>query len=233
MRPRAWAACLGGALGLAAAAWGAPQAGVSETRPVGGAEMEELRRYGQALGKDLLRQGLGLDLDALTLRWDRDLGFRTGADTARAGEGRGGEGEAPTPLSDLRRRLSLRLEQSDDLLRLQQDLRDIPFGLSVDGQLPLLDSRVLETRLWLPFSWRDEFRARASLPLLPGTGGVMGLTLRSDYRNHLGMSSVEAGLGTLLRPEGLGLWAVDYDFQQRFGQGTHEAIHWLKFSRSF
>ncbi|MGS7457526.1 hypothetical protein, partial [Mycobacterium tuberculosis] len=57
---------------------------------------------------------------------------------------------------------SLKLEQVDDLMRLTHDLRDVPFGLSLEGRMSLGRSlATLETKFWVPFSWRDQWRAEA------------------------------------------------------------------------
>jgi hypothetical protein len=230
----AWRACLGGLLGMMALpALAVVDAEAPTTRDVQGADMQELRRYSDRLGRDWLRESLGLDLDALVIEFGKSSSFRS-APAAAAVPGGDGVPAAAGSTPKLRSQLSLRLEQTADLLRLQDDLRDIPFGLNVKGKLPLLDSlTLLETQLWLPFSWKDEIRAQARLPLLrKGTGGRL-LTLRSDYSTQLGVNTLGTGLGTRLGPGATGLWAVDYDFEQRFGQGEDAAIHWLKFSRDF
>jgi hypothetical protein len=115
--------------------------------------------------------------------------------------------------------------------------------VEVKGDLPVLARlTALETRLWVPFSWRDEWRAEASLPLAwPGAknglwkemGFSKKLSLRSDYSNRLGRNQVEAGLGTDWSNRGLGTWSVDYDVHMKYGQGESEAIHWLKLSKEF
>lgn len=233
-----WAllACMGGGLSLAAAL-SAARAEKSPSREVESQDMGEIKRYSDQIGRAWLKDSLGLDLDALALEFDpRDLSFRKPSRSRSAASfasgsanGSGAPAVAAGPAASVSSYLSLKLEQKDDLRRLQNDLRDIPFGLSVSGQLPILANLTqLETRLWVPFSWRDEFRAQAQVPFLDRR-----LTLRSDYRNQLGLSKVEAGLGTQLRPEGMGVWGLDYDFQRSFGQGTDAAIHWLKLSKSF
>jgi hypothetical protein len=232
--PSALLACLGGLLGLLALpALAAVDAEAPTTRDVEGSDMQELRRYSDRLGKDWLRESLGLDLGALVIEFGGRSRFRP-APGAAAVPGGDGVPAAAGSTPKLRSQLSLRLEQTDDLLRLQDDLSDIPFGLSVKGKLPVLDNlTLLETQLWLPFSWKDEIRAQARLPLLrKGMGGRL-LTLRSDYSTQLGVNTLGTGLGTRLGPGDAGLWAVDYDFEQRFGQGEDAAIHWLKFSRDF
>lgn len=225
----AWLLGLVGLCAAAGAGWSATRAERSSTRPVEGRDMEEIRRYSDQLGRAWLKDSLGLDLDALALEFNpRNMTLqkpRPASPSPAAGAPNAGSPQ-PAGISSY---LSLKLEQTDDLRRLQNDLMDIPFGLSVSGQLPLLDNLAqIETRLWVPFSWRDEFRAQAQLPLLSRR-----LTLRSDFRNQMGFNKLEAGLGTQLNPQGLGVWGLDYDFQRRFGQGADEAIHWLKLSKSF
>lgn len=229
--------CLVGLLCLAAApAWSATRAERSGTRDVQGGDMDELRRYSDRLGREWLRDSLGLDLDALALELDpKNLKFfRPKSSPSGAPPAGPGGPAADGPVQGIRGSLNLKIEQTDDLLRMQRDLRDIPFGLSVKGQLPLSTGlSLLETTLWVPFSWRDEFRAQAEWPLAIGADGFRRLTLRSDYRTQLGLNRWEAGVGTSLRPEGWGVWALDYDFQRNFGQGTEEAVHWLKLSKDF
>lgn len=223
---------LAGSVVLAPLTRAAVQAEMSSSRPVSGEEMSEIRSYSDRLGKDLLKKGLGLDLDLLAVELDPTRwAFRRPKAAQHANESMPGLGQGPAP--GLNSYLRLRLEQSNDLRNLQRGLQEIPFGLSVDAQLPLLASlTALETRLWVPFSWREEFRARATLPLLEPLGGRK-LTLRSDFRTQLGFNRLEAGLGTAVVTETLGPWDVDYGFQNNFGQGASEAIHWLKFSRNF
>lgn len=230
----AWLACLGGLLGLMATpALAVVDAEAPTTRDVRGADMDELRRYSDQLGRDWLREAIGLDLDALVIEFGSHRRARPAANAASV---LGGDGQPAAAGSTprLRSQLSLRLEQTDDLMRMQEDPSDIPFGLNVKGKLPMIaDLTLLETELWVPFSWKDEFRAQARLPLLrKGTGGRL-LTLRGDYRTQMGVNSLETGMGTRIGPGGMGLWAVDYDFEQRFGQGEKAEIHWLKFSRDF
>jgi hypothetical protein len=234
MRGRAGLAALGLlALGAAPLA-GAVQAELSSSREASGEEMSEIRGYSDRLGRELLKENLGLDLDALQVELDPGrvlFGRSSSGASSHANDALPGLSQGPAP--GLTGYLRLRLEQGDDLRRLQAGLREIPFGLSVSGQLPLLANlAVLETSFWVPFSWREEFRAQASLPLLDGLQGRK-LILRSDFRNQLGLSKVDAGLGTDVASDSFGLWDVDYDFQRNFGQGEDEAIHWLKFSRHF
>lgn len=225
--------CLGLLLGLAVPAWSLSRAERSSTRPVEGRDMDAIRSYTDRLGKDFLKENLGLDLDALAVQLDPrnfDISLPGASSPPSQGAGPGGAPGKPSPLSS---KWDLRLEQTDDLMRLQRDARDIPFGLSINGQIPFLASlNLIETSLWLPFSWKDEIRAEAKMPFLVGLSGHR-FTLRSDYRNLLGLNRLEAGLGTDFNTDDFGRWDVDYDFQQRFGQGANEEIHWLRFHRSF
>lgn len=192
-------------------------------------EMARIRGYSDQLGRELLKEDLGIDLDALQVELDPTHYLRHESRQDAAAQG---PGLSAGPATGLPSYLRLRLEQTDDLRHLQEGLNDLPFGLSLDAQLPLIsDLFVLQTKLWVPLSWRQEFRAEASVPLLKGLSHP--LLLRSDYRNLLGLSHLDAGLGTGINSDSFGLWAVDYDFQRNFGQGEDEAIHWLKFSRHF
>jgi hypothetical protein len=230
-----------GLVALSAGAQARSRAEQASTRDVEGQDMDVLRGYGDRAAKTWLKNSLGLDLDELALEWEPGGSVTGGALPSLAGTAAPGSGNGPKlsgprkPGGDLSGRLSLRLEQSDDLLRLTRDARDVPFGLSLSGELPLSTRlQVLKTTLWVPLSWKDEWRAEASLPVMLGTGPLARrLTLRSDLRSQLGRSQFEAGLGTVWNPGGLGAWNVDYDFNRRFGQGDEEAIHWLRFSKDF
>jgi hypothetical protein len=208
---------------------GAVEAEMSSSHAATGEEMARIRGYSDQLGRELLKEDLGIDLDALQVELDPTHYLHHQSQGPAQAQGAGlGPGPAPGLPSYLR----LRLEQTDDLRHLQEGLSDLPFGLSLDAQLPLLsDLFVLQTKLWVPFSWREEIRAEATVPLLGGLSHP--LLLRSDYRNQLGLSHWEAGLGTGINSDTFGLWDVDYDFQRKFGQGEDAAIHWLKFSRHF
>jgi hypothetical protein len=216
--------------GLAASlARAAVQAELSSSHEATGEEMSQIRGYSDRVGRELLKEELGLDLDALAVELDPSHWAFHRPKASEAAEA--APGLSPGPAPGIESFLRLRLEQSDDLRRLQQGLNELPFGLSVDAQLPFLaDMVVLQTKLWVPFSWHEEIRAQA---LLPFHDLGRKLTLRSDYRTQLGLNKLEAGLGTSVVSDSLGPWDVDYDFQRNFGQGENEAIHWLKFSRSF
>lgn len=229
---RARLCCVALLLALASNTKALTRAERSSTREVNGDDMAVLRGYTDKLGKSWLKQSLGLDLDALALEWNpRDFSFSRPLPTSHA-QSSGASSGATDAMATPAAHFDLRLEQTDDLRRLEEGFQDIPFGLSISGQLPFLASvRPLETKLWLPLSGREELRAQATWPYQL-VGGRL-LTLRSDYRNLLGLNHLEAGLGTKLETDVLGIWNVDYDFQQRFGQGANEEIHWLKFSRRF
>ncbi len=57
--------------------------------------------------------------------------------------------------------------------------------------------------------------------------------LRSDYSTRLGFNQVDAGLGTQWTTQFTGLMDLDYDYSQRYGQGSEETIHWLKLRKDF
>lgn len=227
------------------------------SREVSGQEMEKLQSYSRSATDAWLRSNLGLGLSDLELVWDPNtlsfqqrstMDWRPKPEAPRRDRGNAA-GLSPSAASaPIPQGLSLRLQQSDDLGRLSrdisQDLRDLPFGLEVKGGLPLLARlTTLQTRVWVPFSWRDEWRAEASLPLAwPGSkresiwkdmGFGKKLNLRSDYTTKLGFNQVEAGLGTDWSHGGLGTWNFDYDYRVKYGQGEGEAIHWLKLSKEF
>lgn len=225
--------CLALLLALASNAGALTRAERSPTRPVNGDDMAALRGYTDQVGKTWLKQSLGLDLDALAVEWDpRQFRFSRPSFVQSKGAGATGTATGGGMAARPGAYFDLRLEQTDDLRRLQEGFQDLPFGLSISGQLPFLASlRPLETKLWLPLSGHEELRAQATWPYQLLNGRL--LTLRSDYRNFWGLNHLEAGLGTNLDADMLGIWNVDYDFQQRFGQGANEEIHWLKFSRRF
>jgi hypothetical protein len=137
------------------------------------------------------------------------------------------------------------LNQQGDLLRLTRDMRDIPFGLKVRGEMPVPSLPTwVQTSLWVPFSWRDEIRAEATMPLrgvnlgladtvFKGLGLKDNLGFNSDYTNRLGINQVETGLGSQWTSQLTGPLNLDYDYSQRFGQGLDENTHWLKLRKDF
>jgi hypothetical protein len=219
----------------------------SSTRDVTSQDMDVMRRYSEGLGRDVLKQELGLDLDALRLRIDPDtfnvelVDERQPASKSSAPTGKFAQGLrrpfAPGAGQPFKGSFLLSVDQSGDLLRLGKDVRDIPFGVQLKGDLPLMDRlNHLQTRIWVPFSWRDEMKAEASLPLRLGlklNDALRGAGLRSDFSNHLGVNQVDAGLGTQWDTPAMGAMDLDYDYTQRFGQGLQETVHWLKLRKDF
>lgn len=228
------------------------RAGMSLSQPnvdqgLSGENMGRLQDYSRQVGENWLKNSLGLDLQKLQMIWDpNNFSFESaGAATVPAPAAAGAGAGLPGPSApELGRRISLRLEQTDDLTHLVSGMRDVPFGLEVKGFVPLLASlSALETRLTVPLSPRDEWRAQTTLPftLMGATRSLwwksMGLgdslAFRSDLRSRLGLNQVEAGFGTAWITNSLGAWNLDYDYHLRFGQGGEEATHWLKVSREF
>jgi hypothetical protein len=206
----------------------------SSTREVQGQDMDAIRSYSDHVGRGWLRDSIGVDLDKLAVEWDpSDLSFRRPQPVRAAPSAPGGPDAAPAPKPGLEGNVTFKLEQVDDLLRLTKDIRDVPFGLSVEGRLSLgLGLAALKTKLWVPFSWRDQWRAEAVMPFRFSDAGRR-IRLHSDFRNQLGLNDLQAGLGTDLKGDVWGIWGLNYDFHRRFGQGSNEAIHWLKLSKQF
>jgi hypothetical protein len=225
----------------------------SATRAPTGEDLEKIHEYSDQVGKGLLRQELGLDLDSLRLKLDtnglrlEDIRPRVRATPVADGSPLPSQAPGPALLRDsgVRQEFSLALDQSGDLLRLRNDVRDIPFGVKVRGQLPLLDRITgLSTELWVPFSWRDELKAEASLPLphlklgvvdefLTGLGLADHYALRSEFTNRLGVNQLGAGVGTQWSSRLLGVMDLNYDYSQRSGQGLEETVHYLKLRKDF
>jgi hypothetical protein len=227
----------------------------SASRPMDSQGMDAVHQYSEGIGREVLKEELGVDLNALrfqfnphTLRLEKiDQGGppRPGLQPTSNADLQGiphRDLPADNPVTS---KLSLRVDQSGDLLRLRNDARDIPFGVELESELPILTRlTALQTKIWVPFSWRDEIKASAVVPLnklnLGVTDGLLRkldlndrLDLRSDYTNHLGVNQVDAGLGTLWQSQFLGTMDLDYDYSQRFGQGSDETIHWLKLRKDF
>jgi hypothetical protein len=220
-------------------------------------EMAVVNQYSNDLGRQVLKEQTGLDVNSLNyLLNPQAFSFGLGSfgpgihDQAKATGVSGaaqGAGTAPGLPSDLAQRssFSMGVDQQGDLLRLARDLRDIPFGLHVRSEVPIhSQSTSVQTSLWLPFSWRDEIKAEASIPLRNVNLGLAGmlfkelglkdnLGLNSDYTNKLGINQVETGLGSLWTSQLTGPLNLDYDYSQRFGQGLDENTHWLKLRKDF
>jgi len=241
--------------GCAGLAW-AGDADPEISKSVTGREMETLQHYSRDATDDWLKRNLGLSLSDFELVWDPGtLSFeqRSTLDKRSQAEARKAKKNAPLITKaksifvrpERQSSLSLSLQQSSNLGRLAGDLRDVPFGVEVKGDLPVLARlTALETRFWVPLSWKDEWRAAASLPLQwPGSKGTTTLgkelgfsrrlSLRSDLSSQLGRNAVQAGVMTDWSSESLGIWTLDYDYHVKYGQGTAEAIHWLKLSKEF
>lgn len=238
-------------LGARAALTRAPAASAEQSgsRAVEGQDLDEVRHYSEGVGREVLKDELGVDLDALRFRIDPatlnietvDVSQPKSASVAPGASLRTGL-HSPLPTANapaIRRGFLLSLDQSGDLLRLGRDIRDIPFGVQVKGDLPLLARlTAMETKIWVPFSWRDEFKAEARVPLKSlglglDRGLLKGAGLRSDYTNRLGINQVDAGLGTEWASRMTGSLDLNYDYSQRFGQGLDEQVHWLKLKKDF
>ena len=232
---------------------------VSDSHAPSGSDMDTVHRYSDKVGRDLLKEELGLDLNAMrfefnpsTLRFEQvgeklrrppdETVHQTGSGPSVRRSSVLNSGPAlPNSTSNI----SLALDQNGDLLRLRNDVRDIPFAMRVEGQVPVLTRLThLQTRLWVPFSAYDEFRAEANLPvyhlklgqaerLLQSLGVQNNFDLRSDYTNRLGVNQVQAGMGTQWVSPITGSMDLNYDYSQRFGQGLDETIHWLKLRKDF
>ena len=222
-------------------------------------EMAVVNEYSNDLGRQVLKDQTGLDVNSLNyLLNPQAFSFGLGsfgpgihdqaqAQAAGVSGAAGSAGSAAGLPTDLAQRssFSMGVDQQGDLLRLARDVRDIPFGLHVRSELPIhSQSTSVQTSLWLPFSWRDEIKAEASIPLRNVNLGLAGslfkelglkdnLGLNSDYTNKLGVNQVETGLGSLWTSELTGPLNLDYDYSQRFGQGLDENTHWLKLRKDF
>lgn len=239
------------ALGARAALTRVPAASAeqSSSRPVEGRDLDAVRSYSEGVGKEVLKDELGVDLDALRFRIDPSTLSIETVDVSQPRKASVAPGSSlqtgphsPLPTASapaLPSGFLLSVDQRGDLLRLGRDIRDIPFGVQVKGDLPLLKRlTAMETKIWVPFSWRDEFKAEASVPLKSlglglDRGLLKGAGLRSDYTNRLGINQVDAGLGTEWASRVTGAMDLNYDYSQRFGQGLDETIHWLKLRKDF
>lgn len=223
-------------------------AGESNSRSVNGQDLDAVRNYSEGLGREVLKDELGLDLDALRFQVDPETLSIEMVDVSQPSKRSVAPGASlvsgphnplPSMAPAVQGGLLLSVDQRGDLLRLGHDLRDIPFGVQLKGDLPLLNRLShLQTKIWVPFSWRDEIKAEASVPLRSlGLGldkGILkGAGLRSDYSNRLGVNQVDAGLGTQWANRVMGPLDLDYDYSQKFGQGLDEQIHWLKLRKDF
>ncbi len=221
----------------------------SGSRAVDARDMDSVRSYSEGVGREVLKEELGIDLEALRFRIDpRTLSIET-VDVSRPRPASVAPGaslrsgiHSPLPTTkkpDQTEGFLLSVDQRGDLLRLGRDSRDIPFGVQVKGGVPLLQRLVsMKTQIWVPFSWRDEFKAEATVPLRSlglglDQGLLKGAGLRSDYTNRLGVNQVDAGLGTQWVSRAAGPLDLNYDYSQRFGQGLEETVHWLKLRKDF
>jgi hypothetical protein len=232
-------------LGLAAACQGGAMGDDGDSRPTQGEDMAKLQDWGRQMGEDWLRQSVGIDISRFQLRWDPDsFSFQFTPPPAASSPGMGlPVGQVSSVQADPWGGWTLHLEQSDDLTRLLRDdqvMADLPFRMEMEGGMP--GYHRLMTKLVLPLSWRDEFRAEANLPLRTGLGreawwGGLGLgstlKLRSDFRSRLGQNLVEAGLGTDWKTDWAGLWTLDVDLRKNYGQGDESASQWLRLHRNF
>ena len=219
-----------------------------QAQAVSGAQMGQIRDYGRQVGEGWLKNALGVNLEAMQIVWDPETeSFVTAGDLeARGNSGAAGRtethGSASSPA--LNRGISLKLTQTDDITHLAEGVRDVPFGLEVKGTFRMLAFlSAMDTRLNVPLSPNDAWRASASLPVdLWGATGTtwwrdMGLgkqlAFRSDISSRLGLNQWEAGLGTKWNPGFIGIWKLDYDWRRSYGQGSDEMTQWLKLSKEF
>ena len=238
---------LGLFMGLAAACQGAALGSLYDPQPVQGQDLARLQDWGRQLGEDLLRQSTGVDLATYQLHWDpRTFDLTFGPPPPPPGPGLGLTGPSGGGDDQAFGGWTLRLEQSDNLSRVLHGddvadvIDDLPFRMEMEGRIP--GFRRIRTKLFVPLSWRDEFRAEAKMPLLMGLNrrawwGGLGLgsklSLRSDFSSRLGQNLVEAGLATEWKTAWAGQWAVDLDLRKDYGQGNEAASQWLRLSRGF
>jgi hypothetical protein len=228
-------------------AWAAVDAEQANGRPMTDSDMDAARSYSEGVGRQMLKDELGVDLQSMRLEFDPETLSIENVGVPQHSSAAGGSGPGASQLSGPGnpQSFSLSLDQSGDLTRLGRDARDIPFGLSLKGQVPIL-ARLLDmkTEVWVPFSWRDETKASASVPLsklgmgttehfLESLGLLDKWDLRSDYSTRLGFNQVDAGLGTQWATQFTGLMDLDYDYSLHYGQGSDETIHWLKLKKAF
>jgi hypothetical protein len=229
---------------------GAEDAMDSSTRPLTSNESSEVQQYGRQMGKGLLKEFLAIDVDAIGWSLQRRLapawpGSRGGAHPANLALSEAanapGIGAVHGPGFASLYAMDLRLEQYDDLRRLQSDLRDIPFAVRFDADSAFFGETFrVKTTLFMPLSWKDELRLEAKMPvpnlapawigdLLHEGGFNGGWDLKSSYANRLGSSSVITGLGT----QWLKIWSLNYEMRVRFGQDAYEESQWLRLGRDF
>ena len=158
--------------GCAGLAW-AGDADPELAKPVTGREMETLQHYSRDATDDWLKSNLGLSLSDFELVWDpgtlsfeqrSTLDKRSQAEARKAKKSSSFVAKAKSIFEkpEAQSSLSLSLQQSSNLARLAGDLSDMPFGVEVKGDLPVLARlTALETRFWVPLSWKDEWRAEA------------------------------------------------------------------------
>ncbi len=222
---------------------------VSTSRGVGGSDSMALQQYSLGVGKELIKEYLNLDVDAWALSWERrgealardvlyvPAGTTLGQEPSQmpGGAVAGSAMSAQTPHP---RGLDLRLDLTGDILRIK-DPRDLPVALRVSSRRRWM-GMPLETRLSIPFSWKESVEAGARVPLpqlnalpwerfLESFGLQPTWDLSSGYSNRLGVNQFETGLGTRWMEN----WRFDYDYRTRSGQGDFEASHWLKLGREF
>jgi hypothetical protein len=219
----------------------------SPSRAADSQDIAKIQDYTRTLSKEWLKEYFALDLDALSWRMQRRaqewINPRSGASLAPGSIGVRGDpgaaaGEAAAPVLYS---MDLRIEQYDDLKRLQADVRDIPFAVKFSAEGSLFDQKLrMKTNVFLPLSWKDELRVEASVPLeapaVPIFGGLLesagfsqNWDLKSTYSNRLGVSALQTGIGT----QWLGLWTLDYEFRMRFGQEVGDNSQWLRLGRTF
>jgi hypothetical protein len=208
--------------------------------PASAQDVSQAKDYGVALGTAWLKSAFDIDVDDLVSRLkdgvsigqqisiNNDLNAMSASDSLQAPDG-------------LVYSMNLRLEEYDDLRRMQSNVRDIPFAVRFDSYTSLVGQNFrLRTSLYLPLSWKDEMRAEAMLPLpslepqwmgsLLDLGGFdSAWALKSTYGNHLGVNSVDTGLGT----QWMKILDLNYEFKVRFGEENYEESQWLKLGTKF
>lgn len=200
-------------------------------------EVGELQDYTRTQALTWVKEWFEIDLDAWSRIWKKRVEGVSRWQTQAAGIV-----EETLPLAGHPREAALiesaqlDVEQYDDILRLRTDPLDIPFALRFEAK-GLFSGRKWgwKTRVFVPFSWKDELRADLSLPFQGRALGLQGLglggpwDLHTRYANRLGQAELESGVTATLMTD----WSLTYDYHTRFGQGLDETAHWLRLSRGF
>jgi len=223
-------------------------------RPIDRSAETRLKNFGVQAGQNWLRDTLGFDINRYQIVWDAETeSFVTlGELQMREHRGGGASDAASSPTAQasgasncpLTRGLSVRLNQTQDLAHFMEGVHDVPFTLEIRGMFTILRAlAAMDTRLEVPLSANDPWRATASMPVgllgatrsawWRGLGLGDSLALRSDISSRLGLNEAEAGFGTSWDPGWIGSWNLDYAWHLRYGQGYDESAQWLRLSRAF